>query len=82
MLESLWTMRCQCFQSEGELMLSRSLVYVTCNVTCKVLCRSYARSCAGHMQLLHFTVSEASNHHYFILFFYLQEILPDSQEES
>ena len=50
MLESLWTMRCQCFQSEGELMLSRSLVYVTCNVTCKVLCRSYARSCAGHMQ--------------------------------
>jgi len=40
MLESLWTMRCQCFQSEGELMLSRSLVYVICNVTCKVLWRS------------------------------------------
>jgi len=39
-------------------------------------------SCEGHMQLLHFTVSEASNYHYFILFFCLQEILPDSQEES
>lgn len=55
-----------------------------CHMQCHMqgLVQVTGMSCEGHMQLLHFIMSEASNHHYFILFFCLQEILPDSQEES